>query len=53
LNILDPETLIFSAGNLVELLNMKSREQIYLRTTSGGGIGAIAVIYLPLITLKL
>jgi len=46
LNILDPDILIFSAGNVAKLLNMKSKEQTYIRTTSGGGVGAIAVIIL-------
>ena len=43
LHILDPDTLIFSAGNLAELINMKTKQQIYIRTTSGGGVGAITV----------
>jgi cilia- and flagella-associated protein 44 len=43
LNILDPETLIFSAGNMVQILNIKTKEQKYLRTTGGGAVGAIAV----------
>ena len=41
--MLDIETSVFAAGNLVQILNIRTREQIYLRSTSGGGIGAIAV----------
>ena len=43
LNILDPETLIFSAGNLVQILNIRTKEQKYLETMSGGAVGAITV----------
>ena len=43
LNILDAETLIFSAGNMVQILNIKTKKQIYLETISGGAVGAIAV----------
>ncbi len=43
LNILDPETLIFSAGNLVVILNIRTKEQKYLKTLGGGAVGAIAV----------
>lgn len=34
---------MFSAGNLVVMLNMKTKQQKYLRSLSGGAIGAIAV----------
>lgn len=40
---MDEETVLFSAGNTVELLNIKTQEQSFFRTTGGGGIGAIAV----------
>ncbi|XP_048588414.1 cilia- and flagella-associated protein 44-like isoform X2 [Nematostella vectensis] len=43
LHVIDEDIALFSAGNMVELLNLKTREQKYLRTTGGGGIGAIAV----------
>uniref|UniRef100_A0A3B3BSQ8 Cilia and flagella associated protein 44 n=1 Tax=Oryzias melastigma TaxID=30732 RepID=A0A3B3BSQ8_ORYME len=43
LGLLDDNTLIFIAGNLVVLLDVDSREQRYLRSCSGGGIGAITV----------
>ncbi|XP_077985504.1 cilia- and flagella-associated protein 44-like isoform X2 [Glandiceps talaboti] len=43
LQMLDPNTVIFAAGNIVEILNLQTKEQQYLRTSSGGGIGAIAV----------
>lgn len=43
LQLIDSDTLIFSAGSLVQLLNIKTREQQYLRTLSGGAVGAIAV----------
>ena len=41
--MLDNETAVFSAGNVVQLLNLKTKEQKYLRSVSGGGIGALAV----------
>ncbi|XP_033126041.1 cilia- and flagella-associated protein 44-like [Anneissia japonica] len=41
--MLDGNTLLFIAGNMVQLLNIVTKEQKYLRSTSGGGIGAIAV----------
>ncbi|XP_022090775.1 cilia- and flagella-associated protein 44-like isoform X2 [Acanthaster planci] len=43
LYMLDANTLIFAAGNLVELLNIQTKEQKYIRSTGGGGIGAITV----------
>lgn len=43
--MLDPDTLVFSAGNMTEILNIRTKEQTYLRTTSGGGVGAIAVSF--------
>jgi hypothetical protein len=39
---------MFAAGNIVELLNLHTKEQTYIRSTSGGGIGAIAVSILSL-----
>ncbi|XP_046572732.1 cilia- and flagella-associated protein 44-like isoform X2 [Haliotis rubra] len=41
--MLDSNTLIFIAGNLVQLLDINTKEQRYIRSTSGGGIGALAV----------
>ena len=43
--MMDTNTCVFAAGNFVELLNLNTREQSYLRSTSGGGIGALAVSY--------
>ncbi|XP_033641081.1 cilia- and flagella-associated protein 44-like isoform X3 [Asterias rubens] len=43
LYMLDANTLIFAAGNVVELLDIQTKEQRYIRSTSGGGIGALAV----------
>ncbi|XP_038057956.1 cilia- and flagella-associated protein 44-like isoform X2 [Patiria miniata] len=43
LYMLDANMLIFAAGNLVELLNIQTKEQKYIRSTGGGGIGAITV----------
>ncbi|XP_031554688.1 cilia- and flagella-associated protein 44-like isoform X2 [Actinia tenebrosa] len=43
LHVMDEDTVLFSAGNVVQLLNIKTQEQSYFRTTGGGGIGAIAV----------
>ncbi|XP_071957578.1 cilia- and flagella-associated protein 44-like isoform X2 [Antedon mediterranea] len=41
--MLDANTIIFIAGNMVQLLDITTNEQKYIRSTSGGGIGAIAV----------
>ena len=43
LHMLDEHTVCFAAGNLVQLLNLNTKEQKYIRSTSGGGIGAITV----------
>uniref|UniRef100_A0A3P9K0M3 Uncharacterized protein n=1 Tax=Oryzias latipes TaxID=8090 RepID=A0A3P9K0M3_ORYLA len=43
LGVLDDSTLIFIAGNLMVLLDVHAQEQRFLRSSSGGGIGAIAV----------
>ncbi|XP_035267854.1 cilia- and flagella-associated protein 44 [Anguilla anguilla] len=41
LQLLDEQTLAFIAGNLLVLLDIQSKEQRYLRSCSGGGIGTI------------
>ncbi|KAM8827411.1 cilia- and flagella-associated protein 44 isoform 2-T2 [Spinachia spinachia] len=41
LQLLDDRTLIFIAGNLLVLLDVSTKEQRYLRSCSGGGIGCI------------
>ncbi|XP_026153925.1 cilia- and flagella-associated protein 44 isoform X2 [Mastacembelus armatus] len=41
LQLLDERTLIFIAGNLLVLLDVSTREQRYLRSCSGGGVGSI------------
>lgn len=43
LQLLDDRTLIFIAGNLLILLDIPTKEQKYLRSCSGGGIGNITV----------
>ncbi|XP_062616211.1 cilia- and flagella-associated protein 44-like [Saccostrea cucullata] len=43
LHLLDERTVCFAAGNYVLLLDLQTKEQKYLRSTSGGGIGAITV----------
>ncbi|KAJ8316119.1 hypothetical protein KUTeg_006133 [Tegillarca granosa] len=43
LHMLDDRTVIFAAGNLVQILDLQTKEQKYIRSTSGGGIGAITV----------
>lgn len=43
LHVLDENCVLFSAGNTVEILNLKTQEQTHIRTTGGGGIGAVAV----------
>ncbi|XP_077051647.1 cilia- and flagella-associated protein 44 [Siphateles boraxobius] len=41
LQLLDEHTLAFIAGNLLILLDVHTKEQCYIRSSSGGGIGAI------------
>ncbi|XP_053196505.1 cilia- and flagella-associated protein 44 [Scomber japonicus] len=41
LQLLDDRTLMFIAGNLLILLDVSTKEQRYLRSCSGGGIGSI------------
>jgi hypothetical protein len=41
--VLDKTTVAFSAGNMVQLLDLSTMEQQYLRSLGGGGIGALAV----------
>ncbi|XP_067268183.1 cilia- and flagella-associated protein 44 [Chanodichthys erythropterus] len=41
LQLLDEHTLVFIAGNLLILLDVHTKEQRYIRSSSGGGIGAI------------
>ena len=43
MHMLDEENIIFAAGNVVQILNIKSNEMKYIRTIGAGGIGAIAV----------
>ncbi|ESO88399.1 hypothetical protein LOTGIDRAFT_126121, partial [Lottia gigantea] len=43
LHMLDENTLLFLAGNLIQLLDLPSKKLTYIRSTSGGGIGALAV----------
>ncbi|TNN86390.1 Cilia- and flagella-associated protein 44 [Liparis tanakae] len=41
LQLLDDRTLVFIAGNLLILLDISTKEQKYIRSCSGGGIGSI------------
>ena len=41
--VLDKNTVAFSAGNMVQLLDLPSMTQRYLRSLGGGGIGTLAV----------
>ncbi|XP_038202030.1 cilia- and flagella-associated protein 44 [Arvicola amphibius] len=43
LQLLDSSTLLYIAGNQLVLLDFKTREQMYLQSSSGQGIGAIGV----------
>ncbi|XP_067282838.1 cilia- and flagella-associated protein 44 isoform X2 [Pseudorasbora parva] len=43
LQLLDEHILAFIAGNLLILLDVHTKEQRYIRSSSGGGIGAIMV----------
>ncbi|KFO08610.1 WD repeat-containing protein 52, partial [Balearica regulorum gibbericeps] len=41
--LMDSQTLMYIAGNQVVLLDLKTKSQSYLRSSSGGGIGFITV----------
>ncbi|XP_077628012.1 cilia- and flagella-associated protein 44 [Crocuta crocuta] len=43
LKLLDSSTMMYIAGCQLILLNLKTKEQIYLRSSSGRGIGVIGV----------
>ncbi|XP_076438307.1 cilia- and flagella-associated protein 44-like isoform X2 [Babylonia areolata] len=43
LYLLDEKHLLFMAGNILQLLNIQTKKHTYLRSTSGGSIGALAV----------
>ncbi|XP_074839653.1 cilia- and flagella-associated protein 44 [Carettochelys insculpta] len=43
LQLLDSQTLLYVAGNQLVLLDLKTKYQRYLRSSSGGGIGVITV----------
>ncbi|XP_029426224.1 cilia- and flagella-associated protein 44 [Nannospalax galili] len=43
LQLLDSNTVMYIAGNQLVLLDFRSKEQIYLQSSSGQGIGAIGV----------
>ncbi|KAK7105366.1 cilia- and flagella-associated protein 44-like [Littorina saxatilis] len=43
LYILDEKHLMFMAGNILQLLNIDTKKHTYIRSTSGGSIGALAV----------
>ncbi|XP_045857465.1 cilia- and flagella-associated protein 44 [Meles meles] len=43
LQLLDSNTVLYIAGNQLIFLNLKTKEQMYLRSSSGRGIGVIGV----------
>ncbi|KAM9320405.1 cilia- and flagella-associated protein 44 [Gastrophryne carolinensis] len=43
LHLLDDQTLLYVAGTMAVILNLTTQEQRYLRSSSGGGIGAVTV----------
>ncbi|XP_071995060.1 cilia- and flagella-associated protein 44 isoform X2 [Engystomops pustulosus] len=43
LHLLDDQTLLYIAGTVAIILGLKTQEQQYLRSSSGQGIGAVAV----------
>ncbi|XP_037691493.1 cilia- and flagella-associated protein 44 isoform X2 [Choloepus didactylus] len=43
LQLLENNTMMYIAGNQLVLLDLKTKEEIFLRSSSGGGIGAIGV----------
>ena len=43
MHMLDDENILFAAGNVVQILNIKLGQMKYIRTIGNGGVGAIAV----------
>ncbi|XP_044522710.1 cilia- and flagella-associated protein 44 [Gracilinanus agilis] len=43
LHLLDSQTIMYVAGNQLVFLDLKTAEQTYLRSSGGGGIGALAI----------
>ncbi|KAL4229263.1 hypothetical protein ACF0H5_012303 [Mactra antiquata] len=43
LHLLNERTVVFAAGNMVLILDLQTKDQTFIRSTSGGGIGAITV----------
>ena len=43
--VLDARTVAYVAGNLVQIVDIISKEQKYIRSTGGVAIGAIGVSY--------
>ena len=41
--VVSSEIIVFTTGNFLQVLNVKSKEQVNIHTTHGGGMGAIAV----------
>lgn len=41
--VMDSQSLLYVAGNQVVILDLKTKSQSYLRSSSGGGIGFIVV----------
>jgi len=52
LHILDEKTVVFAAGSVVLILDLQTKAQTFIRSTSGGGIGAIAVRIIIIIIKK-
>jgi len=40
---MDVNTIMFIAGNIVEMVDLATKQHCYLRSLSGGGIGALTV----------
>ena len=43
LHMLDNDHLIFAAGNIAQIIDIKTNKHVYIRSVAGGGIGAVAV----------
>ena len=52
MHMLDDENILFAAGNVVQILNIKLGQMKYIRTIGNGGVGAIAVSELEYETLN-
>ena len=52
MHMIDNDHMIFAAGNMLQILNIKTKQKRYIRSIKSGGIGALAVSLAKLFILK-